>query len=62
MRGHWEIEKVHWMLDVSFREDTSRVRKNHAPANLSIIRRMALILICQDPAKDRLQDKRRKGG
>jgi predicted transposase YbfD/YdcC len=43
VRGHWSIENnLHWQLDVSFREDECRVRTDHAPANLSVIRRFAL--------------------
>src|SRR4051812_35022813 len=43
VRGHWSIENnLHWQLDVSFREDECRVCRDHAPANLSVIRRFAL--------------------
>jgi predicted transposase YbfD/YdcC len=46
VRGHWGIENnLHWQLDVSFREDACRVRTDHAPANLSVIRRFALGLL-----------------
>jgi predicted transposase YbfD/YdcC len=46
VRGHWGIENnLHWQLDVSFREDECRVRIDHAPANLSVIRRFALGLL-----------------
>jgi predicted transposase YbfD/YdcC len=46
VRGHWGIENnLHWQLDVSFREDECRVRREHAPANLSVIRRFALGLL-----------------
>ena len=46
VRGHWGIENnLHWQLDVSFREDGCRVRTDHAPANLSVIRRFALGLL-----------------
>lgn len=46
VRSHWGIENsVHWILDVVFNEDRSRVRKDHAPANLAVIRHMALNLI-----------------
>jgi predicted transposase YbfD/YdcC len=42
VRGHWSIEnQLHWQLDVSSREDASRVRTGHAAANLSVIRRFA---------------------
>lgn len=43
VRQHWGIEnKLHWVLDVSFGEDHSRIRKHHAPANIAIIRHAAL--------------------
>src|SRR4051794_8442254 len=46
VRGHWGIENnLHWQLDVSFREDECRVHRDHAPANLSVIRRFALGLL-----------------
>jgi predicted transposase YbfD/YdcC len=46
VRGHWGIENhLHWQLDVSFREDECRVRTDHSPANLSVIRRFALGLL-----------------
>ena len=46
VRGHWSIENhLHWQLDVSFREDESRVRTGHAAANVSVIRRFALGLL-----------------
>lgn len=49
-RDHWGVENgLHWCLDISFREDDSRVRNGHAPENLAIIRRFALSLIKQDP-------------
>lgn len=46
VRSHWGIENsVHWILDMVFNEDRSRIRKDHAPANLAVIRHMALNLI-----------------
>ena len=42
-RGHWGVENcLHWVLDVTFREDECRVRTDHAPNNFSAIRKMAL--------------------
>jgi predicted transposase YbfD/YdcC len=43
IRGHWSIEnKLHWSLDVQFREDASQVRKGRAPENLNILRKIAM--------------------
>jgi predicted transposase YbfD/YdcC len=48
-RSHWGIENsLHWVLDVTFREDDCRVRKGHAPQNLSALRKFALSLLRQD--------------
>jgi predicted transposase YbfD/YdcC len=46
VRGHWKVEnELHWVLDVAFREDASRLRKDHGPENLGLIRRIALSLL-----------------
>lgn len=46
VRAHWGVENnVHWQLDVTFNEDSSRIRKNNGPENLSIARRIALNLL-----------------
>lgn len=46
VRGHWAIEnRLHWQLDVTFQEDQSRIRKGHADANFSSLRRTALSLL-----------------
>ena len=46
IRGHWSIENgLHHVLDVSFHEDDSRIRKNHAAQNMSRLRRIALNLL-----------------
>jgi predicted transposase YbfD/YdcC len=48
-RSHWEIENsLHWVLDVTFREDECRVRKGHAPQNLSTLRKFALSILRKD--------------
>ena len=52
IREHWSVENnLHWPLDVVFNEDDSRTRKNHAPQNLSFIRRMALDILTAHPDK-----------
>ncbi len=51
-RTHWSVENnLHWPLDVVFNEDDARTRKNLAPQNLSIIRRMALDILRAHPDK-----------
>jgi predicted transposase YbfD/YdcC len=52
VRNHWAIENsLHWVLDVVLREDHARSRKDHAPANLAILRRMALNTIKANKGK-----------
>jgi predicted transposase YbfD/YdcC len=60
VRSHWGVENnVHWCLDVVFDEDGSRVRKDHAPQNLAILRRLALNLLRQETtAKNGLKARR----
>jgi predicted transposase YbfD/YdcC len=49
VRKHWSIEnKLHWVLDVALNEDRCRVRKDHAPENLAVLRHIALNLLKQE--------------
>ena len=49
VRGHWGIENsLHLVLDVTFNEDQSRIRKDHRPENFALLRRLAITLIKQD--------------
>lgn len=49
VRAHWGIEnRLHWVLDVAFAEDACRVRTDHAPHNLAILRHIALNLLKQE--------------
>jgi predicted transposase YbfD/YdcC len=62
IRNHWQIENsLHWVLDVSFDEDRCRVRKDHAPENMAILRHIALNLIKQEKSfKGSVKTKRLK--
>jgi predicted transposase YbfD/YdcC len=48
VQAHWGVESLHWHLDVTYREDQSRVVKNHGPENLSLLRKMAHNLLKTD--------------
>jgi len=52
IRGHWSIENsLHWVLDVSFDEDSSRIRKDNAPANFAFLRHIAVNIIGQNKSR-----------
>jgi predicted transposase YbfD/YdcC len=57
VRSHWSIESMHWVLDVTFREDDSRTRERTLGNNLSWLRRFAVTLLKRHPAKDSLRGK-----
>jgi predicted transposase YbfD/YdcC len=61
VRHHWAIEnQLHWQLDVLLAEDLARSRKNNAPANLAILRRLALNTLRAEPEKIPLRHKQLK--
>jgi predicted transposase YbfD/YdcC len=54
VRGHWGVEnKLHWVMDVCFGEDRSRVRDGYAAENLATLRRLALNLLRKEKTKKR---------
>jgi predicted transposase YbfD/YdcC len=60
IRSHWAVENsLHWVMDMIFRDDECRIRTDHAPANFTTLRHMALNLIRKAPGKDSLRLKRK---
>jgi len=61
IRDHWAVENsLHWVLDMVFRDDECRLRTDHAPANFTTLKHIALNLIRRAPGKDSIR-LRRKG-
>jgi predicted transposase YbfD/YdcC len=62
-RHHWAIENsFHWVLDVTFREDDSRIRTGDSPQNMAVFRHLALNILKQDPSRMSLKQKRFRAG
>ncbi|GEM_PF-793668 len=60
-RAHWGVENsLHWVLDVTFREDDSRIRTGYAPENFSVVRQLAINLLKKEPSKLSVKRKRFK--
>jgi predicted transposase YbfD/YdcC len=63
VRGHWGIEnRLHWVLDVVFKDDLSRLRTGHAPENMAVVRHMALNLLHQSKPTTSLKNRRKRAG
>jgi predicted transposase YbfD/YdcC len=63
VRGHWAIENtLHWTLDMTFREDESRVRNRHAANNLAWLKRFSLSLLKRQTDKESIKMRRSKAG
>jgi predicted transposase YbfD/YdcC len=61
LRSHWGIENnLHWQLDLSFREDASRIENRHGAANFALLRQLALSLLKQHPREDGMARKRKR--
>jgi len=64
VRSHWGIEnRLHWVLDVTFREDESRIRKDNAPENFAVLRHIALNMVKKETTiKKSIKAKRLRAG
>jgi predicted transposase YbfD/YdcC len=63
IRSHWGIENgLHWVLDVCFDEDGSRMRTDHSPQNMALLRRLALCLLKKHGGKGSIRGKRLQSG
>lgn len=51
VRSHWQVESMHWVLDMTFREDESRIRKAQGPLAFNVMRKIAMALFKQDDTK-----------
>ncbi len=64
VRDHWAIENsLHWVLDVGFREDDSRLRDRNAAANFAVIRKIAVNLVkAEKSPKGSIKGRRKAAG
>lgn len=63
-RKHWQVENsLHWVLDIAFREDECRIRKDHGPQNFAVLRHIALNLLKQETtSKSGIKNRRLRAG
>jgi len=62
IRGHWGIESLHWVLDVIFKEDLSRLRKGHGARNMALVRRFAFNIVRSGRGKRSIKTARKVAG
>src|SRR5262249_60197469 len=64
VREHWGVENaLHWVLDVSFREDDCRIRQGHGAQNMAVLRHMALNLLRRESGHKRgIKTRSKRGG
>jgi len=63
VRAHWGIEnRLHWVLDVVFKDDLARLRTGHAPENMAVVRHMAVNLLRQAKPTHSLKNCRKRAG
>lgn len=63
IRAHWQIENaLHWVLDVTFKDDLSRLRKGHGAKNMAVVRHFALNIVRTANDRHSLKTRRKKAG
>jgi predicted transposase YbfD/YdcC len=63
VRSHWGIEnRLHWVLDVVFKDDLTRLRTGHAPENMAVVKHMAMNLLRQAKPTTSLKNRRKRAG
>lgn len=62
IRSHWGIESLHWVLDVIFREDLSRLRRGHGARNMALVRRLAFNIVRTGRGKRSIKTARKAAG
>ena len=61
VRAHWDIENsFHWVLEMTFNEDQSRIRQEHSPDNVSLLRRFAFNILSLETSKENNRKKRKR--
>ena len=61
VRAHWGVENsFHWVLDMTFNEDQSRIRKDHGPDHFALLRRFAINILSLDTSKESTPKKRKR--
>lgn len=62
IRGHWGVESLHWVLDVIFKEDLSRLRRGHGAQNMALVRRLAFNIVRAGRGKRSIKTARKAAG
>jgi predicted transposase YbfD/YdcC len=62
IRAHWGVESLHWVLDVIFKEDQSRLRRGYGAQNMALVRRLAFNLVRAGRGKRSIKSARKAAG
>ena len=62
IRSHWGVESLHWVLDVVFKEDQSRLRRGHGAQNMALVRRLAFNMVRAGKGRHSIKTTRKIAG